>query len=139
MNTKIITGFLLGSLLASTHLDAQTQVCKEPKEISQCIDNQTPTAPNGCVKIEAAPRKTKRCTGPEGNKQCIERTLDLAVIRTVYQRLLISDSTVAKTTVPFTEIYCGTKEALQPQAVDVRCADAFPGSDCDSKGTGTGN
>jgi hypothetical protein len=139
MNTKIITGFLLGSLLASTHLDAQTQVCKEPKEISQCTDNQTPQAVNGCVKLEAVSKKNKRCTGPEGKQQCIERALEVPALATFYQRLKVSDSTVAGDSDKYDEIYCGTKERKPPFTYLVKCADAIPGSDCDSKGTGTGN
>ena len=136
MNIKIITGFLLGSLLASTHLDAEPD-CKDPKELLPCLGNQDPLAINGCVKLEAAPRKNKDCTGPDGKKFCSKRTLELSTIKTTYIRLNVSDSKKALDSTENTEIYCGTEEATHPVSVPVKCLDAILGSNCDGTGTGS--
>ena len=138
MKIKIITGFLLGSLLASTHLDAK-QVCKDPKETTLCLAFQPPLSINGCEKIETHERKNKACTGSDGNKECILKKLNLHVISTVYERLNIDTGKIAGDTEPYTDVYCGTKETQEPTSVEMKCRDAVPGSDCDSSGTGTGD
>ena len=135
MKIKIITGFLLGSLLASTHLDAEP-ACKDPKETTICLADQPPLSNNGCEKIETKERRNKTCTGSTGNRQCIARKLFLTVTATVYQRLSIDTDKLAADSAPYTDVYCGTEEADCPKSLDINCKDAVPGSDCDSTGTG---
>jgi hypothetical protein len=119
MRIKIITGFLLGTLLASTHLDAEP-ACKDPKETTICLANQPPLSINGCQKIETNERKNKACTGSAGNKQCIARKLYLHVIETIYERLNIDTEVTAGAKEPYQDVYCGTKETREPRSVEMK-------------------
>ena len=135
MKIKIITGFLLGSLLASTHLDAEP-VCKDPKDGTTCIGKQTAMAFNDCIQFDAEPFNNKECTGAPGKKQCLMSMTTRGGTYKRYQALR-KDGTPAKKGDNKYDTTCGTKIVEKAKAVQVQCTDAEPGSDCDSTGTGT--
>ena len=134
MNIKIITGFLLGSLLASTHLGTAEE-CNDPKEENICMGSQVPIGINGCIKIDAVTTKNKDCTGSSGRKECLWGHLYLGATKTVYRMINQGGTTAGKKDLP-KDCTCGTKVAVNSVPVEIPCRDAMPGSDCDSTGTG---
>jgi hypothetical protein len=134
MKIKIITGFLLGSFLASTHLDAE-QVCKDPKDGTTCIGKQTAMGLNDCIQIDAEPFNNKECTGAPGKKLCLMSMTTRGGTWKQYQAL----NEKGKPAEASDDIYnntCGTKIVKKTRAFQAKCTDAEPGSDCDSTGTG---
>jgi carboxypeptidase C (cathepsin A) len=132
MNIKTIAGFLLGSSLASTHLDAG-QVCKEPKETNKCAGNQQEYPHNHCIRITATEEKNKDCSGADSRKQCVTSTRTVGVTQYFFESLNTEGKPVQANEQPVT---CGPNELKPSQATTVVCRNAISGSDCDSTGTG---
>ena len=134
MNIKIITGFLLGSLLASTHIGTAEE-CNDPKEENICMASQSPLGINGCLKIDAVTTKNKDCTGSSGRKECLSGVLVLGATKTVYRMINQAGFTAGKKDLA-KDCTCGTHVVVKSAPVEIPCRDAMAGSDCDSTGTG---
>lgn len=133
MNIKTIAGFLLGSSLASTHLDAG-QVCKEPKETNKCAGNQQEYPHNNCIRITATEEKNKDCSGGDSRKKCVTSTRTVGATQYFFERLNKEGQPVKAGEEPVT---CGLNELKPSESATVVCRNAIlSGSDCDSMGTG---